>query len=279
MNSPTNHVFTEVEGVKIHYRTAGSGPALLLLHGWPTSSYLYRKIIERVSDGYQVIAMDLPGFGESDKKLEDSYSFRYHSRILNGFLHNLNLEKVTLGVHDMGGPIGLYWMIHNMEKVERLILFNTLIYPKFSFMVKLFAFATVAPIVKNVLISPWGIKRSMYFGVHQKQNLNAKIIKNYQEPFAGKTDRKLLIKTVQRLSMQAYKEIAKSLPAFKGPVLILYGEKDRILPDVAETMANAKKDLPQAEVKSYPNAGHFLQEDVPEELSEEISAFLGKNPV
>lgn len=279
MSSSTNRAFTEVKGVKIHYRTAGSGPVLLFLHGWPTSSYLYREIIERVSNSYQVIAMDLPGFGESDKRLEDSYSFRYHSRILNGFLHNLKLEKVTLGVHDMGGPIGLYWMIHNMEKVERLILFNTLIYPKFSFMVKLFAFATITPIIKNVLISPWGIKKSMYFGVQQKQNLNAEIIKNYQEPFAGKTDRKLLIKTVQRLSMQAYKEIAKSLPDFKGPVLILYGEKDRILPDVAETMANAKKDLPQAKVKSYPNAGHFLQEDVPEELSEVINEFLDETSV
>lgn len=274
MSAQITSAFTEVEGVKIHYRTAGSGPALLLLHGWPTSSYLYREIIEKVSEHHQVIAMDLPGFGQSDKKLEDSYSFRYHMRILNGFLKNLKLEKVTLGVHDMGGPIGLYWMIKNMEKVERLILFNTLIYPKFSFMVKLFAFATIAPGIKQALISPWGIKRSMYFGVFNKKNLNAEIIRNYQEPFLGKKDRLLLIKTVQRLSMQAYGEVARALPNFKGPVLILYGEKDKILPDVAKTMARAKKDLPQAVVRTYPNAGHFLQEDVSDELSVEINAFL-----
>ena len=276
MSTSITSAFTEVEGVNIHYRTAGSGPALLLLHGWPTSSYLYREIIEQVSENYQVIAMDLPGFGKSDKKLEDSYSFRYHTRILNGFLENLKLYKVTLGVHDMGGPIGLYWMTKHMEKVERLILFNTLIYPKFSFMVKLFAFATIAPGIKTALISPWGIKRSMRFGVFQKDKLNDEIIRNYQEPFLGKKERLLLIKTVQRLSMQAYGEIAKSLPNFKGPVLILYGEKDKILPDVAKTMKQAKKDLPQAIVKSYPNAGHFLQEDVSEELSKEILTFLNE---
>ncbi|MDW3195353.1 MAG: alpha/beta fold hydrolase [Cytophagales bacterium] len=274
MSTSITSAFTEVKGVNIHYRTAGSGTALLLLHGWPTSSYLYREIIEQVSENHQVIAMDLPGFGKSDKKLEDSYSFRYHTRILNGFLENLKLDKVTLGVHDMGGPIGLYWMTHHMEKVERLILFNTLIYPKFSFMVKLFAFATIAPGIKTALISPWGIKRSMHFGVFQKEKLNDEIIRNYQEPFLGKKERLLLIKTVQRLSMQAYGEIAKTLPNFKGPVLILYGEKDKILPDVAKTMTRAKKDLPQAIVKSYPNAGHFLQEDVSEELSVEIKAFL-----
>lgn len=214
--------------------------------------------------------MDLTGFSKSDKKLEDPNSFRYHTRILNGFLKNLQLEKVTLGVHDMGGPIGPYWMIKNMEKVERLILFNTLIYPKFSFMVQLFAFATIAPDIKQALISPWSIERSMYFGVFNKKNLNDEIIRNYQEPFL----RLLLIKTVQRLSMQASGEVARALPNFKGPVLILYGEKDNILPDVAKTMARAKKDLPQAVVRSDPNAGHFLKEDVSDELSVEINAFL-----
>ncbi len=127
MSSEIVSAYTEVDGVKIHYRTKGTGPTLLLLHGWPTSSYLYREIVEKVGESFQVIAMDLPGFGKSDKKLEDSYSFRYHMRTINGFLKNLKLEKVSLGVHDMGGPIGLYWMIKNMEKVERLILFNTLI--------------------------------------------------------------------------------------------------------------------------------------------------------
>lgn len=274
MSVEIKSAFTDVEGVNIHYRTAGTGAPILLLHGWPTSSYLYRDIIARVSQSNQVIAMDLPGFGKSDKRWEDSYSFRYHTRILNGFLKNLGLDKVTLGVHDMGGPIGLYWMIKNSEKVERLILFNTLVYPKFSFMVKLFAFATIAPGIRQALISPWGIKRSMYFGVYNKKKLNPEIIRNYQEPFLDKNDRKLLIKTVQRLSMQAYGEIAQSLPSFEGPVLILYGEKDKILPDVAKTMKRVKQDLPQAIIRSYANAGHFLQEDVSPELSNEILTFM-----
>ena len=274
MSTQITSSYTDVDGVKIHYRSAGNGPTILLLHGWPTSSFLYRDIIEKVSTKYRVIAMDLPGFGQSDKRLEDSYSFRYHTRVLNGFLKNLELDQVTLGVHDMGGPIGLYWMIKNMDKVDRLILFNTLIYPKFSFMVKLFALATVAPGIKTALISPWGIKRSMKFGVYQKSKLTDDIIRNYQAPFASQADRQLLIKTVQRLSMQAYGEIAKSLPSFKGPVQILYGEKDKILPDVARTMRKAKVDLPQARIKSYAHAGHFLQEDVPEELSQEILDFM-----
>ncbi len=141
-------------------------------------------------------------------------------------------------------------------------------------MVKLFAFAAVAPGIKTLLISPWGIKRSMIFGVYHKKKLTPEIISNYQEPFLGKKDRLLLLKTVKRLSLQAFGEIARALPQFKGPVLILYGEKDKILPDVARTMQKVKADLPQAVVKSYPNAGHFLQEDVSDELSQEILAFL-----
>ena len=276
MNSKISSAFTTVEDVKIHYLSAGKGPTILFIHGWPTSSYLYRHIIEKVSEKYQVVAIDLPGFGKSDKRLKDSYSFRYHSRILNGFLDNLGLQKITLGVHDLGGPLGLYWMTHHMARVERLILFNTLIYPKFSFAVKLFAFATVAPGIRTVLSSPWGIRRSMLFGVTKKSNLTTAIIQHYQAPFHEKNARKVLLKSIHRLSMKVFEEISQALPSFKGPVQILYGEKDRILPDVAKTMKKVTEDLPQSRVQKFSDAGHFLQEEVSDELSLAILKFMNE---
>ncbi len=100
--------FVQVEGLKIHYLTAGEGEPIVFLHGWPTSAFLWRNIIPLLSDHYQVIAIDLPGFGKSDKRLSDSYSFRYYSKVIGGFLKELGLEKITLGVHDLGGPVGLH---------------------------------------------------------------------------------------------------------------------------------------------------------------------------
>ncbi|MGH1363682.1 MAG: alpha/beta fold hydrolase [Calditrichia bacterium] len=274
MNPNISSAFTKVEDTNIHYLTVGKGETILFLHGWPTSSYLWRDMMQALSEKYQVIAMDLPGFGKSDKRPEDSYSFRYYERIISGFLKNLKIEKITLGVHDLGGPLGLYWMIQHMEQVNRLILFNTLVYPQFSNMVKLFGLSTMLPGIRHYLSSAAGLKKAMLFGVYQKDKLTDEAIENYQAPFIESDSRKALLKTVQRLSKKGFEEISAKLKGFKGPVQILYGEDDKILPKVADTMQRVKKDLPQAHIKSFPNCGHFLQEEIPDQLAEAVLEFM-----
>lgn len=266
--------FATIEGTKVHYLSAGEGEPILLIHGFPTSSYLWRNIIAKVAKSYHVIAIDMPGYGKSDKNPEDSYSFRYHERILTGLLAQLNLDQITLGVHDLGGPIGLYWMVQNIKRVNRLILFNTIVYSNFSWAVKLFGLSTVIPGVRDWLTSPSGIKKAIRFGIHSKQKITAEMIESYQAPFENKTSRKALLKTVQRLSMKGFREIEEKLPAFEGPVQVIYGEKDRILPEVGDTMKKVKQDLPQTTVTSLSNAAHFLQEDAPNEVSDTILHFM-----
>lgn len=274
MNPIISSKYLIAENVKIHYLIAGSGEPILFIHGFPTSSYLWRNIMEKLQGKHKVIAIDLPGYGKSDKKIEDSFSFRYYNRILNSFLDQLKLNKITLGVHDLGGPIGLYWMTQNMEKVDRLILFNTLVYSKFSWAVKLFGLATITPVLKDWLTSKKGIKKTLNIGIYNKENLTEEIIRNYQSPFSDKTSRKVLLKTVQRLSLKGFKEIEEKLPLFKGPLQIIYGEDDKILPKVSLTMEKVKKDLPQSNIYSIPNCGHFLQEDYPNQISKEILEFM-----
>jgi len=274
MNSRLKSKYLIAENTRIHYLIAGSGEPILFIHGFPTSSYLWRNIMEEVQDKYKVIAIDLPGYGKSEKSIEDSFSFRYYTRILNSFLDNLKLDKITLGVHDVGGPIGLYWMIQNMERVNRLILFNTLVYPKFSWAVKLFGLASITPGIKEWLTSKKGIKKALYMGIHNKANITAEIIRNYQLPFDNKISRKVLLKSVQRLSLKGFKEIEDKLNRFNGPVQIIYGENDKILPKVSDTMKKVKKDLPQCNINSIPNCGHFLQEEHPKQISKTILEFM-----
>lgn len=274
MNSGIISKFTEVEHTRIHYLSAGQGETILFIHGFPTSAYLWRNVMAPLAKKYHVIAIDLPGYGQSDKKFEDSFSFRYYERILSGFLKNLEIEKVTLGVHDLGGPVGLYWMMQHMEKVQRLVLFNTLVYPKFSWGVKLFGLMSVLPVLKDWLTSASGIKKAMQIGIYNHDHLTTEVLQNYQAPFVTKDARKVLLKSVQRLSMKGFKEIESKLPSYQGPIQIIYGENDRILPKVADTMTKVKSQLPQANVVSIPKCGHFLQEDEPEKISDLLLKFM-----
>ncbi|NRB48598.1 MAG: alpha/beta fold hydrolase [Saprospiraceae bacterium] len=266
--------FIKVEHLKLHYLEMGSGEPILLLHGWPTSSYLWRNLIPTLAENNRVIALDLPGFGRSDKRLSDSFSFPYQNKMIDSFLKELGIEKVNLAVHDLGGPLGLFWAVKNPEKVMRITFLNTLVYPEFSWAVKLFGLSTLLPGVKTWLTSPRGLRAAMRLGIVNKDDLSKQDVEQYQRPFQSKESRKVLLKTVHRLSIKGYHEIAEKLPKFKIPIQIIYGKNDKILPDVAKTMARVKQDLPQAELIALDGCGHFLQEDKPQEIALLMATFL-----
>ena len=277
INADIQSNIENVNGTDVHYLSAGTGETILLIHGWPTSSFLWRNIIPELSKNNHVIAIDLPGFGKSSKKLQDSYSFNYYEKILDDFLTQLNIEKAHLVVHDLGGPLGLMWAVKHSEKVKSLVLLNTLVYPEFSWAVKLFMLASYLPGVKNYLTSEKGIVAAIRLGVFDKSKLNREVLTNYHEPFQTVEDRKVLLKTIQRLNPKGFNTIAEKLPEFKVPLRLIYGENDKILPDVAKTMERVKSDLPQAELFRIPNCGHFLQEDEPEKVAELLAKFYAAN--
>src|SRR5258708_19709797 len=118
--------YVEVNGLRIAYVDEGEGEVILCLHGEPSWSYLYRKMIPLPSQQQHVIAMDFVGFGRSDKYTErDEYSFQMHRDILVGFIQALGLERITLVVQDWGGLIGLRVASEMPEKFLRLVIMNT----------------------------------------------------------------------------------------------------------------------------------------------------------
>ena len=130
--------YHEVEGVRMHYLDEGprDGPVILMAHGMPTWSYLYRRmILPLVAAGYRCIAPDLIGFGKSDKVLDDDwYSIERHCLSLRSLIEALDLRRMTVIVQDWGGPTGLYQPAHMPERFERLCILNTwLENPEFEF--------------------------------------------------------------------------------------------------------------------------------------------------
>ena len=114
-----------VDGVGMSYVDEGDGPAVLMVHGTPSWSFVYRHLVRGLRDGFRCVVPDLPGFGLSDKPAGDAYGPEDQARRLSGFIDILGLKDLTLVVHDFGGPIGLAQAIDRPGNVGRLVLFNT----------------------------------------------------------------------------------------------------------------------------------------------------------
>ena len=272
--APTTLDTVKANGMTIAYRELGSGPPVLLLHGWPTSSFLWRNVMVPMARGNRVVAPDLPGFGGSDKPLDVPYDFDLFESTLDEFLAALDIDEVGLTVHDLGGPVGVHWAVHRPQRVTKLALLNTLLYPTFSEAVMEFIRACTEPELREQLTSPAGLQFAMGLGLADEANLSEEVVAAVREPFADDASRRALANAGIGLPIEGFAEIERLLPSLQMPVRIIYGERDRILPDVAETMARVKQDLPQAEVTALPDCGHFLQEEAPDRIGEELAHFF-----
>ncbi|AZT83629.1 alpha/beta fold hydrolase [Marinobacter sp. NP-4(2019)] len=277
----SRHIHLDAPDFNVHYLETGEAhprdEVILLLHGWPTSSYLYRHMMVPLAEHHRVIALDLPGFGGSDKNPGDSFSFRYHADILQAFVEQLGITKVHLVVHDLGGPIGLWWAQRHPAQLASYVLLDTIVYPDFSWAVKLFVGMTLMPGVRTWFSSRYGIAFSMKLGLKHKRRLTREALAGYQAPYTGtgydKAARKALLRSAHRLHVDGFKAIAESLKDIHQPVCLIYADNDVILPEVAQTMHRVAADVPQAAVHRIPDCGHFLQEEKPEAVTAIMANF------
>jgi haloalkane dehalogenase len=264
----------QVEDLTIAYRELGDGPPVVLLHGWPTSSYLWRDVMPAIARSNRVIAPDLPGFGGSDKPIGVRYDFALFERSLDGLLAALDADAVGLAVHDLGGPIGVHWALENPERVTGVALLNTLVYPEFSPAVMEFVTALTTPGLREQTTSPEGLAAALRLGLADESKATDELIAAVTAPFGDEASRRALADAGVGLDLDVFGDIGRRLGELRAPVRIVYGEQDRILTDVAETMARVARDVPQAKVTALPGCGHFLQEDAPEEVGELLAEFF-----
>ena len=122
------HKKINIEGVNIFYREAGpaDGPTVLLLHGWPSSSHMFRNLIPELADRFHLIAPDYPGFGYSDAPSVNDfeYSFDHLSTIVEKFIDSLGIIQVSMYVHDYGGPIGFRIAERRPDLIRAIVVQN-----------------------------------------------------------------------------------------------------------------------------------------------------------
>jgi len=270
------HGDVSIDDLRLHYAACGpkTGHPVLLLHGWPTSSYLWRDVMPAIgAAGARAIALDLPGFGRSSKPPGASYSFRFYDRAIGGFLDALAIESLDLVVHDLGGPLGLHWASQHPARVRRLGLLNTIVYPELSWAVVAFVLASRLPGVKQALTSPRGLAWAMQLGV--VRTLADDEIAAYQAPFGDRDARVALRKAAGgNLHRDGMRDIERYMQKLPIPVRVIYGDRDPILPEVGKTFARMKRDVPHAEVTVLHGAKHFIQEDRPDEVGAALAEFV-----
>ncbi|HVM46118.1 MAG TPA: alpha/beta fold hydrolase [Candidatus Thermoplasmatota archaeon] len=254
------------------------GTPVVFLHGVPTSAYLYREIVRAMHEDHDCIAFDWPGFGASEKPKRLDLSHRARMEHLRALLDQMGLARVHLVVHDMGGPAGLLLAVEHPERVERLVVLNTTVYKR-DYRPPLPALTQLVPIVRD-LARPLFQKPAFEFffkhGCARPDRLGPDILENHWTLATRDDGLRVVFDTWAQIPEGApsIERIRSRMHQFPGPSLVLFGADDPYLPPPnAERLAKA---LPGAELHLLPKAGHFLQEDAPEEVAERIMSFLAK---
>src|SRR5687768_8743734 len=124
--SAVHHRYADIDGMRVFYREAGpaDAPALLLLHGFPSSSHQYRRLIDALAGRYRVIAPDYPGFGFTEVPDDYVYTFDALAEAVNRFVEALNLRRHALYMFDFGGPVGMRLAVRHPERITGLVFQN-----------------------------------------------------------------------------------------------------------------------------------------------------------
>jgi haloalkane dehalogenase len=267
--------YLEQDGLRMHYLDEGDGDPVLLLHGEPTWSYLYRKLIPPLTGVARVVAPDYFGFGRSDKPVErDWYSYDRHYATVERFVEDLDLRRATVVGHDWGGPVGFRLAVDHPDRFERLVVLNTGIYsgrPPGEAWLRFRAF------VRRVGAE---LRPGQLVQVTCVTELADDVVAAYDAPYPTPESKTGLLMFPELVpdepdhpSAAAMLEVREGLKSWPGRALVLFSDSDPIFsPRVGERFAEL---IPGAEpAETVAGAGHFLQEDKGEELGERIARWL-----
>lgn len=277
--------YVTVNDLRMHYVDEGQGDPVLMLHGEPTWSYLYRNMIPLIAAQQRAIAPDYIGFGKSDKPTDDAYyTFASHYANLAAFVTTLDLQRITLVVQDWGGPLGLYLATQQPERIARLVIMNTGLLSGEA--------TTVNPALvrwiersQEILEGPmsWLMGRSFL-----TLKITDELARAYDAPFPNRESKAgarrfplMIPRTPSDAGAREMLETREALSRWHKPTLVMFSDGDRNFPPtVAESFAQL---IPHPLKGTYAQGpiiiqgpGHFLQEEAGEELARHILEFMAK---
>ncbi|GGH73957.1 pimeloyl-ACP methyl ester carboxylesterase [Pullulanibacillus pueri] len=268
----------QVNGVSLYYEQYGKSLAegkavLVLIHGYLSSTFSFRRLVPYLEHDYTILSLDLPGFGKSEKSLTFVYSLHNYGKLVLGFLNRMGVKQAVLIGHSMGGQIALQSALQNHSMVKKVVGIACAGYmgPVKRSLVRL----SYIPFFSRMLkfyFDKKDIAASFLEITNDRSLITKEMMEGYLKPMYALAFYKSLIRLIRHREGDLSSEKLKTI---KQPVLLMWGDKDQIVPPhVGERFI---QDIPRVEYKVFQGAGHLLPEERPEEIANRIRSFCLNN--
>lgn len=266
------------EGNTIAYQDRGAGEIIVIVHGTPTNSNEYKKVMQALSSKYRFIAIDHLGFGDSDKPNDGDYTLEAHQRRLKALLHHLDLKVFHLLLHDFGAVISFPLVCGSEFSVQSITVLNSWLWPlietepQMRFQTLLVSSGVMPFLYRWCNFSP----RILFkLGWGKRTRLAKKTHQYYMDQFPSARERSGpigFLKALFEFENPGWQQGQYLLKLRTLPVQIIWGTADRLLS--LRTLERWKKELPNAQIHTLSDVGHFVAEEAPEELTMKMERFL-----
>ncbi|WP_438801033.1 alpha/beta fold hydrolase [Bacillus pumilus] len=251
-----------------HYPNQGK-KTLILIHGLFSSTFSYRKLIPLLKQDFNLIAIDLPPFGQSEKSNTFIYSYRNMAKIIIELAGHLQIQHAILVGHSMGGQIALYAASERPDLFEKAVLLCSSGYLNKS--KRLLVYSTYIPYfylyLKRKLLKQ-GIMKNLTAVVHDHSIIDQEMVDGYLKPFSDDQIFRGIFRLIRHREGDLTSDVLKKM---ETPVLLIWGEEDRIVPiQIGERL---NKDLPNSTLHALKKTGHLVPEENPVFVSDQIGHF------
>ncbi len=272
----------QTDAGKIAFTDHGTGHALVLIHGVPTSSWMYRKLIPKLQKNYRVITVDLLGYGSSEKPKEDAekYSHREQARRVLQLVSARGISNFSLLFHDMGGLVAWEMLEAAPSRLKNLIVLNTIVDDQGFNQPKLggkFMVSQITKAYKSRITSAAIIKTTLgHLGLKGDHKLTEDECYGYVKPMREGANHALysFFTSINKDLFSNLQNKQKKWPQFSGDVMVLWGGKDSILTKKQIPILRKSFSIPSQRIHIYKNNAHFLAEEIPDEVTSKIKGFL-----
>ena len=264
--------------VKLFYEEEGKGPPVLLIHGFGTSTYTWRHIAPELALNHRVIAVDLKGFGQSDKPFDGRYSVFDQAELLAQLIEDQDLRNLTIVGHSFGGGIALLLALENDNRLDgriaKLVLLDTIAYPQH---IPVFFRLLDMPLVSHIgvrMVPPTVQTRvALRIAYFDDSKIDPEEVETYAAPLKTAAGKHAIIYSARQIMPDDLAEIAERYRSIALPTLILWCDHDRIVP--LEIGLKLRRTLPNSSLRIVQDCGHMPQEEQPATTLELLQSFIG----